>query len=126
MKLGNESDIHNGLRKAKESMDIKVEEAYNRSLAKTCAEAAVKALSSGSSSSKKVPFKPKTHITVTGNGPVSAAAGAAKAASKAATAIPTAATPSISMSTRMDVVMAAEVVAVVMGTAALPGLSLES
>jgi hypothetical protein len=82
MKLGNESDIHNGLRKAKESMDIKVEEAYNRSLAKTCAEAAVKALSSGSSSSKKVPFKPKTRITVTGNGPVSAAAGAAKAASK--------------------------------------------
>ena len=56
MQLGNESDIHNGLKKAKESMDVKVEEAYNRSLAKSCAEAAVKALSSGSSSSKRVPF----------------------------------------------------------------------
>ena len=54
MQLGNESDIHNGLKKAKESMDVKVEEAYNRSLAKSCAEAAVKALSSGSSSSKSI------------------------------------------------------------------------
>ena len=45
---------------------------------------------------------------------------------KTATAIPTAATPSVSTSARMDVVVVAEAVAVVMGIAALRGLSLES
>jgi hypothetical protein len=81
MSLGNESDIHHGLKKAKLALDSKVEEAYNRSLAKSCAEAAIKALSSGSGAPKKLPFKPKTRITVTGNGPVSAAAGSSKSAS---------------------------------------------
>ena len=81
LSLGNESDIHSGLKKIKLTLDSKVEEAYNRSLAKTCAEAAIKALSLGSTSSKKLPLKPKTRITVTGTGPVSAAAGSAKSSS---------------------------------------------